>query len=75
VVDETGNFRLSASSPNDGAHHGQHRVAILRPDSSTDMRVPFVIHPKYEKFETSGLTATVEKRDNVVKLEVELFKR
>ena len=75
VVDEQGNFRLSTLAIGDGGHVGKHRVAILRPDRGADVRVPHVIDPKYEKFETSNLTVTVEPRDNVIKLEVDLFRR
>jgi len=75
VVDEKGEFRLSANSPGDGAKPGKHRVAILRVEKATDVKVPHVIHPKYESFETSGLAETVEKRDNVLKIQVDLYKK
>jgi hypothetical protein len=71
VVDDKGKFSMSTKQTNDGAHVGKHRVAILRPDSVADVRIPHVIDPKYENLGTSDLTVTVEKRANNVKLEVD----
>ena len=74
VVDENGAFQLSTQTVGDGAHIGQHRVAILRLERGPDIQVPHVLDPKYEKFETSGLNVTVEPRDNSIKLEVDLYR-
>lgn len=74
VVDENGAFQLSTKVVGDGAHVGKHRVAILRLDRGPDVQVPHVIDPKYEAFETSGLTASVEPRDNSIKLEVDVYR-
>jgi hypothetical protein len=73
-IDEQGNFRLTTSSPGDGAHVGKQRVAITRPYFGPERPAPFVIDPKYEKFETSGLEAVVEPKENVIQFKVELFK-
>lgn len=75
VVDEKGQFRLSTNSPGDGALPGKHRVAVVPMDTVSDIKPAPVINRKYESFDTSGLTETVEKRDNVIKLEVERYKR
>jgi hypothetical protein len=73
-VDEQGNFRLTTSSPGDGAHVGKQRVSISRPYFGPERPAPFVIDPKYEKFETSGLEILVEPKENVIQLKVELVK-
>lgn len=75
VIDDKGEFRLSTNTPGDGARPGKHRVAILPVDRGSDIKAPKVIDPKYESFETSGLTETVEKKDNVIKIQVDLYKK
>jgi len=75
VVDEKGEFKLSTNAQGDGAHVGRQRVAIIRPYIGADRESPHVIDPKYEKFETSGLTITIEPKTNVIKLEVDLVLR
>jgi hypothetical protein len=75
VVDDKGEFRLSTNAPGDGAWPGKCRVAILRVERGPDIKVPHVIDPKYENFETSGLVETIEKRDNSLKLQVERYKK
>jgi hypothetical protein len=74
-IDENGEFRLTTETAGDGAHLGKHRVAILRPYYGPEQPAPHLIHPKYESFDTSGLEAIVEPRDNQVELKVELYKR
>ena len=73
-IDENGNFRLTTMTPGDGSHVGKNRVVITRRYVGPETPVPHVILPKYEKFETSGLEATVEPKDNVLTIQVELDK-
>jgi hypothetical protein len=74
AADDKGNFKLGTETPGDGAYLGKHQVIIVGPRSADERARPQVIDPKYESFETSGLTATVEPKSNVIKLEVELYK-
>ena len=73
-VDAQGRFRLTTERPGDGAHVGKHRVAVTRPYTSPDTPAPYVIHPKYETFATSGLEVTVEPKSNDITLKVERYK-
>jgi len=74
-IDENGNFSLTTQTAGDGAHVGKNRVAIIRAYVGPENPVPHVIHPKYEKFETSGLEITVEPKTNVLRIPVEWAKR
>jgi hypothetical protein len=74
-IDDKGAFRLTTASPGDGAYLGKHRVAIIRPYIGPENRVPHVIDPKYESFETSGLQIDVEPKSNDIKITVELYKK
>lgn len=74
-IDENGNFTLTTQTAGDGAHVGKNRVAIIRPYVGPENPVPHVIHPKYEKYETSGLEITVEPKTNVLRIPVEWAKR
>ena len=72
-IDENGRFTLTTERPGDGAHVGVHRVAITRPYTSPDTPAPYVVHPKYESFATSGLVVNVEPKTNEVTLKVERY--
>lgn len=74
-IDEKGNFRLSTEAPGDGAVFGKHRVQIMRPRGSPETPTPPVVDLKYEDQKTTDLFVTIEKRSNVIKLEVDLFKK
>jgi hypothetical protein len=69
-IEEDGTFRLTTERPGDGAHLGRHRVAITRPYFGPEKPAPYVIDPKYERFDTSGLDVTVGPKDNEVRLVV-----
>ena len=58
----------------DGAHVGKHRVAITRRYVGPENPVAHLIHPKYEKYETSGLEITVEPKSNVLRIPVQWHK-
>jgi hypothetical protein len=73
-IGEDGSFRLTTNKPGDGAYLGRHRVAITRPYFGPERPAPYVIDPKYEKFETSELVVTVEAKVNQIKLKVERYK-
>ena len=84
VVGEDGTFHLKTFKDNDGAIPGSYRVILtppLPPEMQTDRRrpktkgIPSLIDPRYEKSDSTELTATVEPRDNVIILPVKRAKR
>lgn len=74
-ISADGTFQLTTSSAGDGAHIGNHRVAITRAYLGPENPVPPVIETRYDKFETSGLEVTVEPKNNDVKLTVQRVKK
>lgn len=65
-------FRLSTRKSNDGAVVGKHRVLIAQPVPVGDTpSQPLRIPAKYLSYQTSGLTATVEPKTNLIKIEIE----
>jgi hypothetical protein len=64
AIDKDGRFTLSTEALGDGAAAGTHRVLISPPDAAGDIAAKKVIHPKYEAFDTSGLTAVVKPGPN-----------
>jgi hypothetical protein len=74
AIEEDGSFTLTTKHPGDGAHLGRQRIAITRPYFGPERPAPYVIAPKYEKFETSGLETTIEPHSNEILLKVELYK-
>jgi hypothetical protein len=75
TVNDDGTFTLTTEKAGDGAHLGKHRISIQRPYLGPEQQAPYVIDPKYEKFETSDLTYVVEPKSNDVKLMVQRYKR
>jgi hypothetical protein len=75
-TDKNGKYRLTSFQTNDGARIGKHAVTIRAyevPDGpfkpADDMslsRGKMLTPAKYSKAETSGLTATVENKNNVI---------
>ncbi len=63
-------FTLTTETSGDGCLPGEHRVSIGRVFLAADAPQPLVIDPKYESYETSGLTVNVEKKRNQVELKV-----
>ena len=74
AIDEDGKFRLTTLTPGDGAHLGKNRVLITRPYFGPEQPAPHVIHPKYQKYQTSGLVVEVEPKNNQITLTVDLAK-
>ncbi len=79
-VDEEGRFQLTTYRANDGAVAGQHQVVVVQMILGTIGGPPIqhlhdhgpLIDPKYNNYESSGLTALVEaKKENPVALVVE----
>jgi hypothetical protein len=60
AIDADGRFVLGTDGLADGAAVGTHRVLISPPDATGDIAAKKVIHPRYEAFDTSGLTAEVK---------------
>ena len=69
-IDAEGNFRLTTKTPGDGAFVGKHKVVVAPPEANTDLPQPKVLAPKYRRPDTSGLTATVEAKENTIDLTV-----
>jgi hypothetical protein len=70
AVEDDGTFTLTTLKAGDGAHLGKHRISIQRPYLGPERPAPYVIDPKYENVETSGLEYVVEAKSNDVKLTV-----
>jgi hypothetical protein len=67
-----GTFQLGTREPGDGARPGKYRVAVV-PRSLTEAeasKVPPIIDPKFEKFETSGLELDVKEGPNELNITV-----
>jgi hypothetical protein len=72
-TDASGVYKLTTYKPEDGAIRGEHRIAVLPPPQPTPehddesgkpleyKQVPPPIDAKYLRFDTSGLTCTVDK--------------
>jgi hypothetical protein len=71
ALDSKGRFTLGTESVSDGATAGMNKVAITPPAATGDVPPPAVIHPKYERFETSGLQYEVKPGKNDFKIKVE----
>jgi hypothetical protein len=71
-IDADGRFELSTERPGDGAVLGKHKVLIVPPEGdSPEARRKHLLDPKYSRYETSGLEATVEARTNELTLTVD----
>ena len=69
-IADDGSFTLFTDKPGDGAPPGEYQVYIPRRRIDTERAAPQVIDSKYEKPETSGLQATVEKKRNTFEFKV-----
>jgi hypothetical protein len=69
-IDEEGGFVLDTYQANDGTVAGTHKVVLVMPFDDIGRKMQ-IVHPRYEKFDTSGLEVTVEPKDNEVVLKVE----
>ncbi|MBM4095286.1 MAG: carboxypeptidase regulatory-like domain-containing protein [Planctomycetes bacterium] len=75
-TDKNGQYRLTSFQTNDGARIGKHTVTIrayevpdgpLKPaDDMSLSRGKMLTPAKYSKADTSGLTGTVENKNNVI---------
>jgi hypothetical protein len=71
-IDADGRFELSTEKPGDGALPGKHKVLIVPPEGdSPEARRKHSLDPKYSRYETSGLEATVEEKTNEITLTVD----
>jgi hypothetical protein len=73
VIGPDGGFRLSTNGNDDGAYVGKHRVQIGIPRSVPEggaTRVVTMDH-RFTRFDTSGLTANVQPKRNVITFTVE----
>jgi len=70
-IQADGSFQLFTLKPGDGAPPGDYQVYIPRRYLDPEHAGPQVIDAKYEKPDTSGLHATVEKKTNTFEFKVE----
>ena len=71
-IQPDGTFEMRTSQPGDGVHPGKYRV-LVRPKARPtpeQKRLPPLIHPKYEQFETSGIEFVVEPKTNAFEIKV-----
>jgi len=66
LTDDDGRFVLSTYTMQDGAPAGEYRVTVEWPTSLGKNPGPDKLGGKYAKRETSGLTARIEKGNNVL---------
>jgi hypothetical protein len=73
VIKEDGSFVLTTERPEDGVIPGPYRVLVsqLRPDETIRPRPPLPMDTRFEAFQTSGLTFTVQPGQNEPVLKVE----
>jgi hypothetical protein len=69
-IKDDGSFQLFTERPGDGVPPGDYEVCILRRYLDPERSAPQAIDGKYEKPETSGLKAKVEKKKNVFEFQV-----
>jgi len=60
TLDSEGRFRLSTFDPDDGCVPGTHRVEIVAKKTITQSEFLWLVPPKYQSVETSGLTVTID---------------
>ena len=70
-IEADGSFQLTTLRRHDGAPPGKYKVLIARKYLDPERAAPRAILPKYEDYETSELTATVEKQPNTIEFKVE----
>jgi hypothetical protein len=71
-IEPDGTFELRTAQPKDGVPVGKYRV-LVKPPHRPGPRAkhpPPVIHPKFERFETSGIELAVEAKTNVFEIKV-----
>ncbi len=67
-IDENGNFRLTTYQQDDGAPAGEYAVIVTQPDDGGEeaSRRRRLFPDRYERYETSKLTAKVEAKTNEI---------
>ena len=78
TIEPDGSFTLKTPPNREGADAGKYRAMLQAFDPAYDydkappkQLPPKLIHPRYEKFETSGLEIVIEQKDNDITLRVD----
>ena len=73
-IKKDGKFQMFTERAGDGVSPGEYQVMITRKYLDPEHMTPQAIASKYEKFTTSGMTATVEPKSNHFDFKVERVK-
>lgn len=72
-IEDDGRFSLTSEVADDGCLPGEHRVTVGQVFSDGDVPTARVIDPKYHDGATSGLTVTVEKKRNDLRITLKRY--
>ncbi len=77
-IQPDGSYRLTTHKKHDGAIPGQYAVTVIEPEPEirerARIRPPPIISPQYENSKASGLSASVEPKDNELNFQVRKHK-
>lgn len=75
-IDKEARYLLGTHKTADGVAPGEYRVTITPPQADNPDRPPApVLHPDYQRLETTKLKVSVEQKSNDIPLSLERFKR
>jgi hypothetical protein len=70
AIDEEGRFCLTTSNENDGCVPGTHKVAVTSTKQLSPAQTRHLIPPTYRDSASSGLTVTIDKPTEDLKIEL-----
>lgn len=75
-IDEQGRYRLGTNRPGDGVPAGEYKVTLAPPPSADpDRPAPPVLHPDYQRLDSTKLRKTVAPQNNDIPLSLERVRR